>query len=225
MELRLNSGKILNKKVHKIGIIALGSFLENHGSVLPIDTDAKIASYISLKVSILTGAKFLGVVLPSTEYDYVNHGIHNKPEEVVEYIKFLIKEGMKIGVKKFLIINCHGGNVLISNLLNDLENQFNVIVKLKNITFTHASTEELSVGYVIGIADESKLNEHDFNKYPEIGMVGLKEARKNNIYIDNEAKTVEKYGVKIDAELGNNILKKSISECVEMVKKLINEDL
>jgi len=225
MELRLNSGKILNKKVHKIGIIALGSFLENHGSVLPIDTDAKIASYISLKVSILTGAKFLGVVLPSTEYDYVNHGIHNKPEEVVEYIKFLIKEGMKIGVKKFLIINCHGGNVLISDLLNDLENQFNVIVKLKNITFTHASTEELSVGYVIGIADESKLNEHDFNKYPEIGMVGLKEARKNNIYIDNEAKTVEKYGVKIDAELGNNILKKSISECVEMVKKLINEDL
>lgn len=225
MELRLNSGKILNKKVHKIGIIALGSFLENHGSVLPIDTDAKIASYISLKVSILTGAKFLGVVLPSTEYDYVNHGIHNKPEEVVEYIKFLIKEGMKIGVKKFLIINCHGGNVLISNLLNDLENQFNVMVKLKNITFTHASTEELSVGYVIGIADESKLNEHDFNKYPEIGMVGLKEARKNNIYIDNEAKTVEKYGVKIDAELGNNILKKSISECVEMVKKLINEDL
>ena len=224
MELRLNSGKILNKKVHKIGIIALGSFLENHGSVLPIDTDAKIASYISLKVSILTGAKFLGVVLPSTEYDYVNHGIHNKPEEVVEYIKFLIKEGKKIGVKKFLIINCHGGNVLISDLLNDLENQFNVIVKLKNITFTHASTEELSVGYVIGIADESKLNEHDFNKYPEIGMVGLKEARKNNIYIDNEAKTVEKYGVKIDAELGNNILKKSISECVEMVKKLINED-
>ena len=225
MELRLNSGKILNKKVHKIGIIALGSFLENHGSVLPIDTDAKIASYISLKVSILTGAKFLGVVLPSTEYDYVKHGIHNKPEEVVEYIKFLIKEGKKIGVKKFLIINCHGGNVLISDLLNDLENQFNVMVKLKNITFTHASTEELSVGYVIGIADESKLNEHDFNKYPEIGMVGLKEARKNNIYIDNEAKTVEKYGVKIDAELGNNILKKSISECVEMVKKLINEDL
>ena len=224
MELRLKSGKILNKKVHEIGIIALGSFLENHGSVLPIDTDAKIASYISLKVSILTGAKFLGVVLPSTEYDYVKHGIHNKPEEVVEYIKFLIKEGKKIGIKKFLIINCHGGNVLISDLLNDLENQFNVLVKLKNITFTHASTEEVSVGYVIGIADESKLNEHDFNKYPEIGMVGLKEARKNNIYIDNEAKTVEKFGVKIDAELGNNILKKSISECVEMVKKLINED-
>lgn len=225
MKLRLNSGKILNKNVHKVGIIALGSFLENHGSVLPIDTDAKIASYISLKVSILTGAKFLGVVLPSTEYDYVRHGIHNKPEEVMEYIRFLINEGKKIGIKKFLIINCHGGNVLISDLLNDLENQFNVVIKLKNITFTHASTEEVSVGYIIGITDETKLKEHDFNKYPEIGMVGLKEARKNNIHIDNEAKTVEKYGVKIDAELGNNILKKSISECVEIVKNLINKDL
>jgi 2-amino-5-formylamino-6-ribosylaminopyrimidin-4(3H)-one 5'-monophosphate deformylase len=225
MELRLNSGKILNKEVHNVGIIALGSFLENHGSCLPIDTDAKIASYISLKVSILTGAKFLGVVLPSTEYDYVKHGIHNKPEEVIDYIKFLIKEGKKIGVKKFLIINCHGGNVLISDLLKDLENQFNVIIKLKNITFTHASTEEVSVGYVINITDETKLKEHDFNNYPEIGMVGLKEARKNNISIDNEAKTVEEYGVKIDAELGNNILKKSISECVEIVKELINEEL
>ena len=135
VELRLNSGKILNKNVHEIGIIALGSFLENHGSVLPIDTDAKIASYISLNVSILTGAKFLGVVLPSTEYDYVKHGIHNKPEEVVEYIKYIVKEGKKLGIKKFLIINCHGWNTIISNLLNDLENQYNVKIILKNITF------------------------------------------------------------------------------------------
>ena len=224
MELRLNSGKILNKNVHEIGIIALGSFLENHGSVLPIDTDAKIASYISLNVSILTGAKFLGVVLPSTEYDYVKHGIHNKPEEVVEYIKYIVKEGKKLGIKKFLIINCHGGNTIISNLLNDLENQYNVKIILKNITFTHAATDELSIGCVIGIADddENRLKEHDFNKYPEIGMVGLKEARENNTYIDKEAEIVEKYGVKIDRELGEKILKKAISECVEIVKELTN---
>ena len=174
--------------------------------------------------SILTGAKFLGVVLPSTEYDYVKHGIHNKPEEVVEYIKYIVKEGKKLGIKKFLIINCHGGNTIISNLLNDLENQYNVKIILKNITFTHAATEELSIGCVIGIADddENRLKEHDFNKYPEIGMVGLKEARENNTYIDKEAEIVEKYGVKIDRELGEKILKKAISECVEIVKELTN---
>ncbi|WP_292460448.1 2-amino-5-formylamino-6-ribosylaminopyrimidin-4(3H)-one 5'-monophosphate deformylase [Methanothermococcus sp.] len=227
MELRLNSGNIINKNVHEVGIIALGSFLENHGSVLPIDTDAKIASYISLNVSIITGAKFLGVVLPSTEYNYVKHGIHNKPEDVIRYIKCIVKEGKKLGVRKYLIINCHGGNIIISNLLNDLENQYDVKIILKNITFTHAATEELSVGSVIGIADdtENKLKEHDFNKYPEIGMVGLKEARENNIYIDKEAKIVEKYGVKIDKKLGEEILKKAIFECVEIIKELSNKNL
>ncbi|EHP89693.1 2-amino-5-formylamino-6-ribosylaminopyrimidin-4(3H)-one 5'-monophosphate deformylase [Methanotorris formicicus] len=222
MQLRLSSGKIIDEKVHNIGIIALGSFLENHGSALPIDTDAKIASYIALKVSILTGGKFLGVVIPSTEYDYVKHGIHNKPEEVVDFIKFLIKEGKKIGIKKFLIVNCHGGNVLIERFLNDLEKEFNVEIKMKNITFTHAATEEVSVGYVVGIVDENKMDEHNFIKYREIGMVGLKEARENNKFIDGEAKVVEKEGVRIDKELGKRILNNVTKECVEIVKLWIN---
>ena len=46
VELRVNAGNVKNPNVHKIGIIALGSHLENHGPALPIDTDAKIASYI-----------------------------------------------------------------------------------------------------------------------------------------------------------------------------------
>ena len=41
-ELRYGAGKVRNPEVHKIGIIALGSHLENHGPALPIDTDAKL---------------------------------------------------------------------------------------------------------------------------------------------------------------------------------------
>ncbi|MBO7731294.1 MAG: creatinine amidohydrolase, partial [Methanobrevibacter sp.] len=41
VELRVNAGNVKNPNVHKIGIIALGSHLENHGPALPIDTDAK----------------------------------------------------------------------------------------------------------------------------------------------------------------------------------------
>ena len=37
-ELRYRAGKIKNPRVHKIGVIALGSHLENHGPALPIDT-------------------------------------------------------------------------------------------------------------------------------------------------------------------------------------------
>ncbi|HIP17648.1 MAG TPA: 2-amino-5-formylamino-6-ribosylaminopyrimidin-4(3H)-one 5'-monophosphate deformylase [Methanothermococcus okinawensis] len=222
MELRLNSGNILNKKVHEVGIIALGSFLENHGTVLPIDTDAKIASYISLKISILTGAKFLGVVLPSTEYPYVRHGIHNKPEDVVDYLKFMLSWSKKLGISKILIINCHGGNVPISEYISDLENEYGLKIILKNITYIHAGTEELSLGSVIGITKEEKLKYHDFKKYPEIGMVGLKEAREKNKLIDRDAKIVEKYGVKIDKKLGEEILKRAIDECMECINSLIN---
>jgi len=221
LELRWEAGNIIDKKVHEIGIIALGSFLENHGSVLPIDTDAKIASYISLKVSLITGAKFLGVVLPSTEYPYVKHGIHNKPGEVIDYLRFILSWSKRLGIKKVLIINCHGGNTLISKYLKDLEREFNIKVVMKNITFIHAGTEEVSLGSVIGIAREDKIDDHHYSKYPEVGMVGLKEARENNKLIDRDAKIVEKYGVKIDRKLGEEILNKSIKECVECVKELL----
>jgi len=219
--LRLNSGNIINNNIYKIGIIALGSYLENHGSVLPIDTDIKIASYIGLNVSIITGARFLGCVLPSTEYSYVKHGIHNSPNEVVQYIYYLIEQSKKIAIEKFLIINCHGGNKLIEELINKSKYKNDIIIR--NITFTHASTEELSVGSVIGITNNNLLNKHTSENYPEIAMIGLKEARQNNRYIDEEAKIVEQKGIKIDEQLGKEILNKQINNCVNDIKQIISE--
>ena len=222
MRLRVEAGNILDERVHEIGIIALGSFLENHGPVLPIDTDAKIASYIGLMASLRTGAKFLGVVLPSTEYPYVKHGIHNKAEEVVEYLRFVLSWSKRLGIKKVLIVNCHGGNTLISKYLGDLERELKLKIVMKNFTFIHAASEEVSLGSVIGIAREKKIEDHHYTRYPEIGMVGLKEARESNKLIDRDAKVVERYGVKIDRELGEEILNRSIEECVECIRKLIN---
>ena len=39
--LRYDSGNVISSKVHGIGILAVGSHLENHGAALPIDTDPK----------------------------------------------------------------------------------------------------------------------------------------------------------------------------------------
>ena len=222
MRLRVEAGNILDERVHEIGVIALGSFLENHGPVLPLDTDAKIASYIGLMASLRTGAKFLGVVLPSTEYPYVKHGIHNKAEEVVEYLRFVLSWSKRLGVKKVLIVNCHGGNTLISKYLGDLERELKLKIVMKNFTFIHAASEEVSLGSVIGIAREDKIKEHHPSKYPEIGMVGLKEARESNRLIDRDAKVVEREGVKIDRKLGEEILEKVIGECVECIKELLD---
>ncbi|ADG12964.1 Creatininase [Methanocaldococcus infernus ME] len=214
--LRLNGGKILNEKVHEIGVIAMGSYLENHGSALPIDTDIKIASYVSLMACIKTGAKFLGTVIPSTEYSYVKHGIHNKVSDIVEYLTFLLTWAKRIGIKKVIIVNCHGGNILAEKEIKELENLINIKIKFLSFPLTHAATEELSIGYVIGIANKEKMKEHKPENYAEIGMVGLREAREKNKEIDEEAKRVEKEGVKIDEELGKKLLD-------EFINKVVNE--
>lgn len=75
-KLRYSAGKITNENVHKVGIITLGSHLENHGPALPIDTDAKIGANIALKASLECGAKFLGIIYPAHEIDEIDHDIH-----------------------------------------------------------------------------------------------------------------------------------------------------
>ncbi|MBA2861710.1 2-amino-5-formylamino-6-ribosylaminopyrimidin-4(3H)-one 5'-monophosphate deformylase [Methanococcus maripaludis] len=220
VDLRYGSGNIFNEKVHGIGIIALGSFLENHGSALPIDTDAKIASYIALNVSIITGAKFLGVVLPSTEYSYVKHGIHDSIKDVINYIKYLVENGRKIGINKFLIINCHGGNTLIKDEISKLNHE-NCFIRMENVCLTHAATDEVSLGYAVGILSEDKMKTHDPEIYEEIGMVGLKEAREKNEAIDLEARSVEENGVFLDRTHGRFLLNELINNYVEIVRNMI----
>ena len=67
VNLNYDSGQILDPDVHEIGILAIGSPLENHGASLPIDTDSKIAAYLALESSLETGAQFLGIIYSNFE--------------------------------------------------------------------------------------------------------------------------------------------------------------
>ncbi|WP_456472860.1 2-amino-5-formylamino-6-ribosylaminopyrimidin-4(3H)-one 5'-monophosphate deformylase, partial [Methanocaldococcus sp.] len=163
-------------------------------------------------------------VIPSTEYSYVKHGIHNKVEDILNYLKFIIGWAKKIGVKKIIIVNCHGGNLLIKDNIKDLE-QLGIKIKLLSFPLTHAATEEISIAHVIGILDKNKLKNHKPDVYPEIGMVGLKEAREKNKAIDEEAKRVEKEGVRLDEELGKELLNNFINKCVEEIESLSKNTL
>ena len=95
VELRVNAGNVKNPNVHKIGIIALGSHLENHGPALPIDTDAKIASYIAFQAALESGAKFLGVIYPAHEIKEINHGIHVSLDDLTNEIINVLKSAKK----------------------------------------------------------------------------------------------------------------------------------
>jgi 2-amino-5-formylamino-6-ribosylaminopyrimidin-4(3H)-one 5'-monophosphate deformylase len=228
IKLRYSSGNILSPDVHKIGILAVGSPLENHGAALPIDTDSKIAAYLALQASIQTGAMFLGILYAGTEYDYVKHGVHMKVEDLIEReLKPTLRSARRsLNLEKIVLVNGHGGNVPLKDYLGKLEAELGLKIILNNriveIEGPHAGTGELSMGAALGFLDESRLDEHcDFKVYPEVGMVGLTEARKAEKGIDKGAMTVEKNGVHVDPDLGQKMLDDAVEAIIKDVEVLL----
>lgn len=134
IKLRYSSGKLLSPEVHKIGIMAIGSHLENHGAALPIDTDSKIASYLAFQASIRTGAKFIGILYAATEYDYVKHGVHMSADDLVkkELIPTLNSARNNLNLEAVVLVNGHGGNVPIKDYLADIEKELGIRMIFNN---------------------------------------------------------------------------------------------
>lgn len=229
VKLRYNAGNILSEEVHKIGIIALGSSLENHGIALPIDTDTKIASYIGLNSSLATGAKFLGIIYPATEYNYITHGIHTSSDELIENIIKTLKSAKKyLNVESVVIVNGHGGNLIINNS-NDLDKikeatNINIIFnnKIIEIEGPHGWNCELSLGKVLGITDESKIaKQSNLEEYGEIGLYKFDKARKLHKSIEEGAKEVETGNLKCIENYGKELFEIAINSVVDDVKTLL----
>ena len=230
ISLKYSSGNVISKDIHQIGIIALGSHRENHGSVLPIDTDSKIAANVALNVATKTGATFLGIFYGATEYDFVRHGIHLKKDDLIEnhIIPQLINAKQLLDISKVIIVNGHGGNNLIIDEIDYISNKTGLEVIFNNSIIEkegpHACTGELSMGKVLGITDESKIKEHgNFNKHPEVGMVGLKLARENEPIIDQEAQFIEENGFEINEEFGRQLIEYAESSIVQDIKSLLQK--
>jgi 2-amino-5-formylamino-6-ribosylaminopyrimidin-4(3H)-one 5'-monophosphate deformylase len=229
VELRYSSGNIISPHVHKIGVLALGSHLENHGAALPIDTDSKIAAHIALQASIRTGAVFLGILYAATEYSYVKHGVHMKPLELVErQLKPTLRSAKKcLQLEKIILINGHGGNLPIKEHLKNLEEDLGLHIHFNNriveIEGPHAGNGELSMGEFLGILDPHRLEEHcNVEEYPEFCMIGLEEARRADNGIDRGAREADGKNIHVDYELGRSLLEDAISDAVEDIKSLID---
>lgn len=228
IKLKYTSGNVISEDIHQIGIIALGSHRENHGTALPIDTDSKIAANVALNVATKTGATFLGIFYGATEYDFVKHGIHLKKDDLInnQIIPQLINAKELLGISKVIIVNGHGGNNLIINEIEKISEKTGLKIIFNNSIIEkegpHACTGELSMGKVLGFLDESRIKEHgNFIKNPEVGMVGLKLARENEPIIDQEAKFIEENGFKIDEEFGKQLLDNAEKKIINDIKSLL----
>lgn len=228
IKLKYTSGNVISEDIHQIGIIALGSHRENHGTALPIDTDSKIAANVALNVATKTGATFLGIFYGATEYDFVKHGIHLKKDDLInnQIIPQLINAKELLGISKVIIVNGHGGNNLIINEIDKISEKTGLKIIFNNSIIEkegpHACTGELSMGKVLGFLDESRIKEHgNFIKNPEVGMVGLKLARENEPIIDLEAKFIEENGFKIDEKFGKQLLDNAEKKIINDIKSLL----
>ncbi|MDP3065553.1 MAG: 2-amino-5-formylamino-6-ribosylaminopyrimidin-4(3H)-one 5'-monophosphate deformylase [Methanobacteriaceae archaeon] len=229
VKLRYSAGKVFSRDVHQVGVLALGSHLENHGLSLPIDTDAKIAAYLGLEAAMRSGAKYLGVLYAASEYHYVKHGVHVTPEELVEErLKPTLRAALdNLNLKAVILVNGHGGNVPVRDHILEIQEELDLKIifnnKIVEIEGPHAGTGELSMGAFLGIIDETRLEEHcQPDKCPEVGMVGFKEARESSEGINNGALELESKGVIVDRELGHELLEIAIEDILKDIMVLLN---
>ena len=228
VDLRYNAGNVQNPNVHKIGILALGSHLENHGPALPIDTDAKIASYIAFQSPLESGAKFLGVVFPAHEIKEINHGKHVSLDELTDEIVKVLKSAKKfLGISSVIIVNGHGGNLPIVTTLYDIEDRTGLLITLNSKIIEsegpHGGSGELSMAKFLGIIDESQVeNQTNLEEYGEVGLYMFSQARKNDPNIEEGALDVEENGVYVDEIYGQELLKLAISSVLLDVEKQLD---
>lgn len=227
-ELRYRAGNIRDPGVHKVGIIALGSHLENHGPALPIDTDAKIGAHIAFQSSLLTGAKFLGIIFPAYELDTIDHGVHVSLETLKENVISTLNQAKKfLDIEKVVIVNAHGGNIPLMAELWDIEDQTGLSITFNNKVISsegpHGGSGELSMAKVLGIVnDEEVVNQADVAKYEEVGLHGFKQAREDDPNIEEGAIDVEENGVYVDEDYGNRLFSLAINSVIFDVEKLLD---
>ena len=227
-ELRYRAGKIRDPGVHKIGIIALGSHLENHGPALPIDTDAKIAAHIAFQSSLETGAKFLGIIFPAYELDTIDHGVHVSLDVLKDNVINTLNQAKKfLDIEKVVIVNAHGGNIPLVAELWDIEDQTGMSITFNNKVISsegpHAGSGELSMAKVLGIVNENELESQDnVAEYEEVGLYGFKQARKDDPNIEEGARDIEENGVYIDEEYGHRLFNLAINAVIFDVEKLLD---
>ena len=227
-ELRYRAGRIRDPGVHKIGIIALGSHLENHGPALPIDTDAKIGAHIAFQSSLITGAKFLGIIFPAYELDTIDHGVHVSLEELKKNVINTLNQAKEyLNIEKVVIVNAHGGNIPLMAELWDIEDKTDLAITFNNKVISsegpHGGSGELSMAKVLGIIDDDEvINQANVDEYEEVGLYGFKQAREDDPNIEEGAKDVEENGVYVDEEYGERLFNLAINSVIFDVEKLLD---
>lgn len=109
---KLTGYQYRHSKIDKV-IFGVGSF-ENHGDHMPLGTDALVSNIIAEKVAEQVEGL---MVLPPINYGYSAHysdfpfTVSLSVETIIAVIKEVLREVIRNGIKKIIIMNGHDGNI------------------------------------------------------------------------------------------------------------------
>lgn len=103
-------------------IIPIGS-LEQHGHHLPLNTDSLIAQAIANKLGEKIDKSYVLPALPfSASFEHAGYpgSVSLRSSTIIAVIQDIIESVERMGVKKTIIVNGHGGNMLLGNIAQEM---------------------------------------------------------------------------------------------------------
>lgn len=118
----------LREGLPEVAVFAVGA-IEQHGAHLPVGTDWILAYELSRRVA----EKLEAFLVPALPFSLSQcHGatpgtVWLKPNTLAQVVEDVVLSLYQQGIKKIVIINCHGGNFILSEVVEDLNRHFDDI--------------------------------------------------------------------------------------------------
>lgn len=103
-----------------VAVLPVGSF-EQHGSFLPLTTDTVVACAIASRVSGEHGLLLLPPITMSCSHEHVGIGpaVSISARTLIDIISDVRQSLETIGIGRLAIVNGHGGNYVLSNIVQE----------------------------------------------------------------------------------------------------------
>ncbi|MEM2506587.1 MAG: creatininase family protein [Nitrososphaeria archaeon] len=221
-----NTNEEIEKSDPKMAILPVGS-LEQHSKHLPISTDAIIAFETAKKIA----ENFDALLLPPLNYSVSLEDQNFKstvwlsPLTLYYTIKDIAASLKKHDFKVFVIVNGHGANFLLRNVVREVNYQIGlltILVDLTNMYFGSRDAKEIHAGnietsLILYLKPHLVKKEYLEDEVPDVSRDYLDYAPLNEI---------SKSGVwgepkKASSENGKEIFEKIVTDAINDIKKVL----
>ncbi|MEM2780447.1 MAG: creatininase family protein [Candidatus Aenigmatarchaeota archaeon] len=221
-----NTNEEIEKSDPKMAILPVGS-LEQHSKHLPISTDAIIAFETAKKIA----ENFDALLLPplnysvSLEHQNFKSTVWLSPLTLYYTIKDIAASLKKHDFKVFVIVNGHGANFLLRNVVREVNYQIGlltILVDLTNMYFGSRDAKEIHAGnietsLILYLKPHLVKKEYLEDEVPDVSRDYLDYAPLNEI---------SKSGVwgepkKASSENGKEIFEKIVTDAINDIKKVL----